>query len=345
MLYTRQSDGSNLCLSSEYSHRPGHTEIFPGLAYGAGGRIQGIGTFEGKMKILVACIHYSVSSGRYITRALRRLGHEVRTIGPAPGRMIWGFEVEAKWEWKPDYESDLKQWPTMDIVMNRQDGWQPELIITADSAFTITGHTNQVPHILWGMDNHVRDYWPREMKFKEMFFAHSWGHRINEPNAHWFPPCYDPQAHIDLDFPIRDIDVCMIGYPYQERVEIMNAMKEAGLNTFSSIGALWDEYNLIYNRAKIALVKSSHGDLTQRFFENMAQGCCVLADEVQDARKLGFIPGIHYMQYKSVAGAVDKAQYLLQSGKWIEIAKCGQTFAAPHTWDARAQVILKVAGL
>ena len=290
------------------------------------------------MKILVACIHYSVSSGRYITRALKRLGHEVRTVGPAPGRMIWGFEVEAKWEWKPDYHND-GQSPTLDD----EHKWRPDLVITADSAYRLI--YPKVKSVLWGMDNHVRDYWPNDPKFDEMFLAHSWGYRINESNAHWLPPCYDPQAHIDLGFPVRDIDICIIGYPYQERIEIINAMKEAGLNTFVSIGALWDEYNMIYNRAKIALVKSSHGDLTQRFFENMAQGCCVLADRVQDVDKLSFIPGEHYIAYQSITGAVEIAKALLESGEWAQVAKRGQVFAASHTWDARAQEMLRVVGL
>ena len=285
------------------------------------------------MKILLACIHYSVSSGRYITRALRRLGHDVRTIGPAPGRMIWGFEVEAKWEWKPDYE--VNDFSTV-IFRN----FHPDLVITADSAFTIFNSFS--PHVLWGMDNHVRDYWPREAKFDAMFLAHSWGHRINEPNAHWLPPCYDPQAHIDLGFPVRDIDVCMIGYPYQERIETMDVIRRAGLNTLVSIGALWDEYNLIYNRAKIALVKSIYGDLTQRFFENMAQGCCVLADRVIDADKLGFVAGQHYIAFDGPEDAVQKARSLLDSGEWADIARCGQEFVRPHTWDNRALELLGI---
>jgi hypothetical protein len=252
--------------------------------------------------------------------------------------MIWGLQVEAKWEWKPDYLWEISTFPTMNEVLHWRDDWQPDLIITADSAFTITGR-EFTPHILWGMDNHVRDYWPREIQFDRMYLAHSWGHRIQEPNAYWLPPCYDPEAHTDLSLK-RDIDVAMVGYPYNERVEIINAMRVAGFNVFASIGALWDEYNAIYNRAKIALVKSIYGDLTQRFFENMAQGCCVLADKVQDADKLGFRPGEHYIAYQSVTGAVEMAKGLLESGEWAEVARRGQEYVRPHTWDERAKMAI-----
>ena len=31
------------------------------------------------MNILITCIHYPIASGRYMARAFRRLGHDVRT--------------------------------------------------------------------------------------------------------------------------------------------------------------------------------------------------------------------------------------------------------------------------
>ena len=70
------------------------------------------------MKILIACIHYPSASGRFIARAFRRLGHDVRTTGPSTGAGIWGIEVDPRWIWTPDFDPD--------------GAWKPELIITAE---------------------------------------------------------------------------------------------------------------------------------------------------------------------------------------------------------------------
>ena len=274
------------------------------------------------MKILITCIHYPIASGRYMARAFRRLGHDVRTEGQSTGTKIWGMDADERHIWQPD----------------REKGFIPDLVIHADSAYV--GHRlNGVPLILWGMDNHVRDYAGGD--YDVMFFAHSWGARMTEPNAHWLPPGYDPQAHIDLGGE-RDIDVLMIGYPYRERVEILAAMDASGLkNTVGMLGPLFDEYNALYNRAKIALVKSVCGDLTTRFFENLAQGCCVLADTAPDIDRLGFIAGTDFWPYASAQEAVEAAQALLEDDHWRALAAAGKEKVAPHTWDARALELLR----
>jgi len=43
------------------------------------------------MRVLVVCIHYPVASGRYMVDALKRMGHDVRSIGPSTGAQIWGM--------------------------------------------------------------------------------------------------------------------------------------------------------------------------------------------------------------------------------------------------------------
>lgn len=297
------------------------------------------------LRILVACVHYSVSSGRFITRALKRLGHDVMTVGPAPGRMIWGIEVEKRWEWMPDLAvgGEAHSYTAAEAVeiLWQSRRWRPELIVTADSAWTLAGDLADCPHVLWGQDNHVRDYQLR--RWDAMFLAHSWGARIGEPNAFWLPPCYDGSICRDLELPVRDLDVVLVGYPYDSRVEILEGLRAAGLNVLGSIGALMDVYNALYNRGKIALVKSSCGDLGNRFFENMAQGCCVLADRVGDAEKLGFVAGVDYWPYDTPAEAVREAQMLLETGRWRDVAAAGKrkVLAGGHRWDDRALRMLE----
>lgn len=275
------------------------------------------------MKILVACIHYPVASGRFIARALRRLGHDVKTVGPSTHNQIWAIHVDPKWNWEPD----LPGWE-----------WHPDLTIIADSAYAID-RPDWGEYALWGVDNHVHGYAGRDYDY--MFFAHSWGARMDEPNAYWLPPCYDPEAHHDTKSE-RDIDIGIQAVAYAGRVEAVTAMRQAGLNVEAGTGYIWDDYRAFYNRTKVAFVQSSRGDLTLRFFEAMAMGCCVLADHAEDADRMGFVPGEDYVRYADAADAVDKTHELLAGDLWRMIAANGKAKVAPHTWDARAAEMLRI---
>ena len=289
------------------------------------------------MRILIACIHYPVCSGRFIRRALERLGHDVKTAGPYTANQIWGMEIDARYNWLPDFIDGTDEGRELSPTGDDDPDWYPDLIITADSAYTLTADWER-PHILWGQDNHVRDYRFRE--WKAMFLCHTWGARMDEPNAHWLPPCYDPMMCTDLGRE-RDIDVTMVGYPYPDRQQIVQELANAGLKVQAGIGAVYDEYNALYNRSKIGFVKSNCGDVTNRVFENMAQGCCVLADEARDFSRLGLIPYRDYWPYRDAQDAVKQARHLIESGLWQTIARQGKIAGEPHTWDARAQMVLE----
>lgn len=298
------------------------------------------------MRILTVYIHYAVSSGTFLTRALRRLGHDVRSLGPSTGQHIWGIEIPAEYVQRADISnawSTGQLFPTvLDLDCLDMGGWQPELIITSDSAYTITGRA-ACPHVLLAMDNHCRNYRNLEAEgaiFDAMFMAHSWGARIGEPNVYWLPPGYDPETHTDLHQE-REMDVVLVGYPYQERMEMRTAFVASGLRCLFAVGLVWDHYNTAYNKSKVAVVKSVKGDLPQRFLENMAQGCCVLSDRIEDADKLGFVAGVDYWPYTTTAEAVREANYLRDSGMWREIAANGKKKVLGHEWDTRAAQILE----
>lgn len=277
-------------------------------------------------------------------RAFMRSGHDVKTVGPTTGNEIWGMHVDDKYAWKADawlgpYNIPADGLWDMNVLGVGSFGeWQPDLIINADSAFALSGNA-PCDVVLWGVDNHVRDYKLREWSM--MFLAHSWGQRMTEPNAFWLPCAYDPELHFDKGVD-RDIDVAIVGVPYPERVEITQKMSAAGLKVAACMGLLFEEYNDLYNRAKIALVKSIAGDLPQRTFENMAQGCCVLTDYTPDLMKLKFEPFNDVWIYNGVEDAVDAAQWLISSGDWRKIAQSGAAQVKPHTWDARAQQLINV---
>jgi spore maturation protein CgeB len=228
--------------------------------------------------------------------------------------------------WESDYHDEWTQ--------------QDHLLIVADSSIEFQRLSRTQKAIVWGVDNHVRDYWP-ESKFDALFLAHSWGARMNEPNAHWLPCAYDPVWFHD-DAQPRVTDVCMVGVMYPERKEIIEAMMRIGLSVCAGTGAIYEEYNALYNTAKIALIKSACGDLAQRFFENMAQGCCVLTDYTPDMTKLGFRAYEDYWLYNGPDEAAQAAKWLVESGEWQRIAANGKEKVQDHTWDNRAKQLLRV---
>ena len=289
--------------------------------------------------------HYPVSYGRYIKFALERLGHRVMTCGQELGNRIWNITVDDKYIHSANYTEPHKVFydepydeQAVLKIFKTDANFDTDLIITADSTFYLSNPQAKIPHVLWGADNHARFY--NQRNYYAMFFAHTWGSRMDEKNSHWLPACYDPQAHYDLGTD-RQLDVGMVGVTYQNRVEIINHMNENGIMIEAGMGLLCEKYNMFYNHCKIALVRSIDGDLTQRFFENMAQGCCVLADRPRDAERLGFLSGVDYWAYDGTPeGATREAKFLLGSGHWKEIAANGKRKVIGHEWDARAKKLL-----
>lgn len=283
------------------------------------------------MNILTVCIHYPVASGRYIKEAFKALGHDSRSMGPMTGTAIWGIDVDERYIWKPDYLIDGQS------SANMVD-WKPDLIVTAESAFALK-FPDGIPHVCYACDNHVRDYNFFDLQFDAIFACHSWGARMGEAKTFWTPPSYEPRYCRNLGYK-RDISVGMVAVPYDGRTELIDKMRGAGMDVLFIWGPVYEEYERLYNRIKIALIKSAHGDISHRVFEVMAMGCCVLMDEARDMPKLGFIEGEHYIQYNDAIDAAAKAKDLLESGRWQAIAKAGQAAAVNETWQNRARFVL-----
>lgn len=296
------------------------------------------------MNILIVAIHYPSASGRYIARAFRRLGHDVKTVGPSTGNQIWGIEVEDKHIWQPDIETSIEHSPHsphVGRVLNTlsDTGWEPGLIVTADSAFTLQGDT-VVPHIVYGVDNHVRDYQIGEWDYK--FFAHSKGTRMDDSNTHWLPCAYDPEIHVNkTPFYERPMHGAMIAVMYTPRQELIEKLASE-FRIVAGMGPLFEEYADNYNMALASICLSVAGDAAQRVFEAAAMGNIILSDRCHDFGKLGLVPGEHYLEYSNPDEAALQLQHLIDGpqeriAKMIELTS---EWAKEHTWDARCQTIL-----
>lgn len=303
------------------------------------------------MRILLSTIHYPVAASRYVYWALKRMGHEVITVGPAVGPFLpWanGTNLEP-YEWKPDIAMGPSEYgqhnasPLKDALALLHT--PPDLIIQMDAHFVMGGKA-PCPNVLWAIDNHLERYGAYDT-FDRIFIAHSWGYMHELPNAEWLPCAHDPLHHFVIDESApRPYDVMVIGVGYPQREAVVAALRGAGIKVLASTGKIYSEYNRLYNQAKIALVVSSQHDLAMRVFENMAQGCLVVADEEPDMAKAGFEDGVHYLQYRTLSEAVATVGDALKyhgSARIDEIAMRAREAVKPHTWQSRIERILEAA--
>lgn len=305
------------------------------------------------MNILLVYNHFCVSSGRYMTDAFKRVGHNVRHIGPAHGRDIWGMQVDAKYVHEPD-------------TINPESGYWPDLIVVMDSDPHILDMYNRrdefshnPPLVVYGVDNHVRDY--RRPWFDHYFLAHRgvsvmdwWAGGfdfcdtlvgIPKTDMTWLPCAYDPTIFTPSPIPYaeREWDVCMIGVMYPQRWALVNALKAAGLKVYAGTGLLFEDYAAAYHNARISLCVSAAGDVAQRVFETAAMGCLVVSDECADFERLR-VDGIVAAPQGTLAEQVihlAKSPDANDPDGYIQRAiQRSMTWVRPNSWDARAQVMI-----
>lgn len=305
------------------------------------------------MRIAIVCNHYPVASGRYMMDAFRRLGHEVKTTGTSTQDGIWGIKVDKKYIWTSD-SYDLATWP--------------ELVIVMDSDTAVWDIVKRVkptcPVILYGVDNHVRDY--EDDLFVHKFLGHYHGPAypvdLTRSDMSWLPCAADSKLFTPspIAWADRQFDVCMVGVFYPKRVEVINALCDAGLSVFAETGLLYEEYRDAYWNARISLCVSAAGDVAQRIFETGRMGCAVMTDPLRDiadpatnaALKLnGRIeyanPKEAVLVARELLGGIDERFVIGGMMEQQPEIVLGQQSAALmaesckyHTWEERAKVIL-----
>lgn len=284
------------------------------------------------MRILVIANHYTVCSGRYISDAFARLGHEVRHVGQPMGRRIWGLDVPERYVWMPD------EYPG--------DEWA-DLIVIADSDSVILDGSRQFAQrergsmVVYGVDNHVRHY--RRPWIDHYFLAHHDGpvQAVRQADETWLPCAYDPAKHTPSPLPYaeRVYDVAMIGVMYPERVKLIHELRAAGFKVLAGTGLVHEDYCDAYQNARISLCMSIAGDVAQRVFETAAMGCVVMSDLARDLNRLK-PDGFWIYDPRDVVAGV-RAILSDPANAQVNIA-LSMDWVRAHTWDARCQQIINV---
>jgi hypothetical protein len=294
--------------------------------------------------------------------AFRRLGHEVRTVGDAQGQLVWGMVVDPKYVWKPDSEiMDVDPaWPDLVVVMDTDHNvWNQVEVWKGFNADTM-----KAPVLIYTVDNHVRDV--ENQLFNHYFLAHYHGPTYpvdpTRKDHTWLPCATDIKLFTPspIAWADREYDVCMVGVMYPKRIQVINALKDAGFKVFAATGLLYDEYRAAYHNSRVSLCVSAAGDVAQRIFETGGMGCAILTDPLLDIADPVTCKALNLQgraEYQNPQEAVMLARDLIgqepQPFQLLDTVAYGdnkslgeqaareiQKHCLPHTWEARAQVIV-----
>jgi hypothetical protein len=277
------------------------------------------------MNILILANHYPVASGRYVRDALRRLGHTVYTDGPAMGTRVWGLTLPPWAEWTPE---------------PLPEGETAELVIVMDSdpvmLNQVVRFNSQTSLVVWGVDNHVRDY--RRPWFDHYYLAH-----LHPSIMPWLPdmthvPCgYDPVLFTPSPIPFaeRRYDVAILGVMYPDRLRAVDELRGSGLKVIAGCGLVGESYVAAHHDSRVALCLPATNDVAMRVMECAAMGCMVMTPWLPDFQKLR--PRGLYL----VRAGVPLADQVRDAMTQAEHIPEAQAWAANYTWDKLALQVLE----
>ena len=296
-----------------------------------------------KMKIIVSGLFYPVTMMGYFIRALeRRDDVELFLVGPYTGDWIpWngGMRLPFKYVKTPDFPLPKELAQQVGLAPSFIDSrlpWKPDLWLQIDAGWWLQRPDAEVvAHI--ATDPHVLDY-SKQREQCDYFFNMQRSY-MKEGDIH-LPYAFDPTVHRPLDMQ-KEYDGCLVGLQYETRTQLVRALFEAGYIVEYSIGAVYDEFNVLYNKSRVALNWSSLLDLNARTFEAMGMGIPLLTNRIPALDEF-FEEGEHYLGFDSVPEAVR------QFGRFIDVPSSAQYLAddaykeviAKHTYDHRIQQIL-----
>lgn len=260
------------------------------------------------------------STGVYIVRAFRQLGHHV--VHVLPENIM---EVNGGYDLYVKVDDGMKQ-----------TQWNPAL------------H----PSYYYCIDTHIETDWriklARDGMFDTVSYVHSQGQSVEwgRKDPFWLPVGCDPLIHFN-GLQKKEYDGCFIGNFHNglagPRIEMLDTFFKAcpgpiffGNRTFREMTDKYAKSRLVFNR-------SINGDMNMRAYEAMCSGSCLVTDRVPDLDKLGFIDGVHYAGYSSKEELESIVKDLLANEEKREsIARQGRAESVKsHTYAIRMGEILK----
>jgi|GEM_PF-1105662 len=299
-----------------------------------------------KIKVLLLSIHYPFAIKSYFETAIKkRQDIDLITTGPFTGSWIpWmgGMSLPSKYSIPPTIPLPFR--PNVgkvnyELVKSQlPKGWIPDIVLSIDAGINWTYKPTDGIVVTIGTDPHVLDY-SYARSISDKFF--NMQRVYMESSDIYLPYAYSPEYHYYDDAVSKDSDAVLIGMPYDNRVQLVNALRERKISVIFENGPVFDDARILYNRGKIGLNWSSMLDMNARVFEIMAMKMGLVTNNVPDLDEF-FVGGVDYCRFSDLNEAVEQVEYLLYNpNKAKEMAEKAYTKVLPHTYDSRISQILK----
>lgn len=260
------------------------------------------------------------STGVYFLQAAKQMGHEVAHVLPDDIHKI-----------KPN---------DADFFLKVDDGlssqvWNKEL------------H----PSAYYVIDTHLETDWrikfAKDGDFDWVYTAQNDGIKLHWGEyryRQWLPLACDPELH-HVGEREKVYDGAFIGNFHTEhagkRIDTVNKFFKHTPKPYFGNRTFYEMAEK-YAQSKLVLNQAINGDVNMRFFEALCSGSCLVSDRLPDLERLGFVDGVHYAGYSSLAELGSVVDDLLANDEKREgIARNGRRIATQHTYAARVKTILE----
>lgn len=299
------------------------------------------------IKVLCLSIWYPLAMSRYFEKALRHNELlDVKTCGVYTATWIpWmgGMNLLPKYAIPPDLPLPLA--PNVgevnyELVKAQLGDWKPDLVLTIDAGIRWKYKPTDgiVAHV--GTDPHVLNY-DAARRMSDKFF--NMQKVYSQSGDIYLPYAYSQYDHFPDDTVSKDTDAVLIGMPYPERIQWVNALRERGVSVIFENGPVYDEARALYNRGRIGLNWSSMKDLNARAFELAAMKLYPVVNHVPD---MDLHPCFKYFgYYRSMDAAIANVNWAVNHrGEAEGLAEQVYKDIQGQTYDARVNQILKECG-
>jgi hypothetical protein len=278
-----------------------------------------------------------------VVEAFRRQGHDVDVFGhyyksdePLPGSITAGKVRRNLYD--------------LSLYMEMNDDDKPYLNIK---------QANAKVKAYWDFDvsyhPEATNIFCKHMTFDHIFcanvdFVEFFGHLA--PKVSVLPYAYCPEKHIVepyISLKERKYKFAIIGSPWQERIDIIEAMKEAGLDAHLITDKFREDYIRALGDVQVSIncnVAKGMGLLVMRVWESLGCGCCLLTNE-DDYSERFLTLGKDHLVYKSIPDLIKICKDLEKNPRLMNnIANYGRAVGRlSHTYDSRVNQILKETNL
>lgn len=264
------------------------------------------------------------TTGRYVVRALRELGHNVSHYMPM---------------YRKDNAMVFKHYT--DVLFDEADFL---LYVDDDINYPIYSGS-EIPKYYWCIDTHRMNTlvggstrWERIKAFDKVFMAQR--DRAEETGSIWLPLAYDPAVwHVTDE--AKAFDWSFIGNFDPKREAFFGRIREAFPNGYGG-KAYFAEANSIYNRSWLSLNLTFSNDINMRFFEAQATSSLLLSNPVHNGEDTLFSA---LELFNDVEHCIERMGELLSDKQELRRRAQRQTDdIANHTYLARMRSLLETLG-